>query len=169
MKPLRLTLFVLLALVIMPALAFASGDPAATRGGDSIGDALSKLLVGTVVVAIGAIGKRLWSWLGQKTATAKLVRQFDQHAIVQQIASEAIDYAEELAHQALKAGRKLEGRLKESAAVERALDLLERAGIDPGKVHKAAEEELRKVVLARLGANRAPGMVTATLRPVPRS
>lgn len=143
-----------LALVVLawPGVALA-GTGASSGLGDGLGDALNKLLVGTVITVITAVGHQFWGWLRTKRATARIVKVLDEHAVTQQIAAIAIDYAEELSHQAVKAGRTYGSVLKERAAVERGLELLEQSGLaDVARV--AATEELRKVILARLGATR---------------
>lgn len=148
---------VLFALVVLlwPVAAIAAGTGASSGVGDQLGDALNKLLVTTVITVITAVGHQLWGWLRTKRATARIVKVLDEHAVTQQIAEVAIDYAEELAHQAVKAGRAYSSELKENAAVKRGLELLEKSGLAEA-ARVAAAEELRKVILARLGATRGP-------------
>lgn len=163
----KLSFLITFALVmLLPFVAFAGG--AAASPSDDVGNALNKLLVGTLIGGLTMLGKRLWSWLGHKTATAKLIRYAESHGLIQDFAQQALDYANELAHQSIKAGRTLAGDLKESAAVERGLELLDDVGFTAADRKKAADD-LRKIILARLGATRSPGPVGgATLRTVPR-
>lgn len=137
-------------LLLMPAVAHAAPADYAPRPDEPL-DAWLKRIALTGVIAGLAYA---WTWIRGKKAAQKVAKYVDEHKLVQLIADQAIDYVEELDHKARKIGDRLAESVKDSKALERGLELLEKYGFDTKKAKAAAEAELRKVLLSRLGATR---------------
>lgn len=142
----------LLSLILFADVAFAGVDLSqyAPREDEPLDVWLKRALFGSAVAAIAYA----WTWLKGKKAVQKVQQHIDVHRLIQMVAGEAIGYAEEVAHRAIKAGKKLESEVKEHEAVQRGLELLKKYGFDTKKAREAAEDEMRKIIRARLGATR---------------
>lgn len=138
----------LIALITLPPeLAYAAG---LVPGGDgsSVDDWLGRIAAAVVI----AIGERLWSWLSEKKAVAKVQRHVNVHSLLQQLAHEAIAYADEQAHKLAKQGlRALTSIEKKNKALGYAMTAARRLGLQ-----KVAIDELGEVIEAILGARRPP-------------
>lgn len=136
----------LIVLITLPpdlALA-AAGAPAA--GGSTIDQWIGRI-VGAVVIALG---ERLWSWLSEKKAVAKVQKHVDIHALLQQLGHEAIAYAEEQGHKAVKEGKRALSSLeKKNAALGYAMTVAKRLGLQ-----QVAMDEVSKIIEALLGVRR---------------
>lgn len=151
MKPAhRFASIVLFLIVAAPALVVAAPSDYAPRPDEPL-DQWLKRVVYTGIVAGLLYG---WTWLKGKKAADKVTKLIDEHKLIQMIADDAMGYAEELGHRAVKAGKKLESEVKESEAVQWGLERLRAAGWNSKKAREDAENEFRKIMRARLGATR---------------
>lgn len=125
-------------MVFLPELANAAV-------GSGIADTLG-LWLGVVAKAVViGIGERVWSWLSTKKATQTVEKYVNVHSLIQRLATEAVDYADEQAHKLT-----LKGNEKLAAAKEYATTFARKYGIPT-----ASLSELEKVIEARLGAKRS--------------
>lgn len=147
-------LLTFLAIMLSSVVAFAGVDLSeyAPKPDEPLDVWLKRALFTGVIATLGYA----WTWIRGKKAAQKVVQHIDEHKLVQMIAGQAIDYAEELAHRATKAKNALVSEVKESEAVQRGLELLAKYGFDTKKARKDAEDEMRKIIRARLGATRTP-------------
>lgn len=158
-KPILFLTLLLIALVYMPTLALAGdGSPLPSTSGDP----LTNFVKLVIVSGIAAIGERVWGWLSHKKAGAAIVKQLDVHQLEQMIAEEAIDFADEQAHKAVKFGKeKLDGIAKKAEA---------RGYVDEvasaRKLGKDSVDRVLKIIEARLSAQRKEA--AAGLAPVRR-
>jgi len=153
-RKITLPMFALLTffavLLLSPVVAFAAPSDYAPRPDEPLDVWLKRIAITTVIAGIAYA----WSWLRGKKAAQKVVKYVDEHRLVQMIADQAIGYVEELDHKARKLKERLTESVKESEAVKRGLELLEKYGFDTKKAKADAEAEMRKIILARLGATR---------------
>lgn len=144
-----------LIVLVMPRVALADTGAGASVVGTDVRGGLVDAIVAQVAAAMGLGLKWLWNKV-KSSGTARKVLDFTaQHKLAQQIAQDAVNYSNELKHQAIDEGKKLAGKVLQSEAYDYASDLLRKVGLPP-KIEKAIKDEMIKIILARLGATRAP-------------
>jgi hypothetical protein len=136
------------AVFLIPAIAHAGGLPGA------VDDWLEKAVVTVTGGAIVAAA----TWLWNKAGAQRLMKVLNKHQVLEALAEQAIDLAEEQARRLWKAvNKKIEGHEKKSIAVGHLMNLVRKH-----KLGKMAKEELEDLIEAVLGANRK-ALVTTTV------
>jgi len=136
---LSLTAFLLAFLFAGVAHAAEAGDPVASQALTYVIEVASALLL----VLLAWASAKASAWMKAKTG-------IEVNAMLSSFAMQGIAFAEEKAHQAVKAnGEKLRGPEKLELALQFAIDLAEANGLP-----KKAQEKLSDYIEARLGLDR---------------
>jgi len=142
-----LFLLTLLLVLFLPALAFAGASDALPS---TEGDPLSNLVKTAIVGGIGWLFTELVSLVRSKRAGRAVINQIDVHQLEQMIAEEAIDYADEQLHKAIKKGAEYAEAISKKAE---ALGYAEEMAA-ARKLGKDSVKRLLKIIEARLNAQR---------------
>lgn len=153
----KLLLFVTLGcLMLLPSLAFASGGVLPSTEGNP----LTNLIKVTIGAGLSWLFGEVVGWVRQRKAGAAVLKQLDVHQLEQMIADEAIDYAEEQAHKAVKRAKEILTPLEKAAAARGYAEELAKAR----KLAKDSIGRVTKIIEARLNAKRREPETGAMLR-----
>lgn len=138
-------------ILLVPTLAHAGSPNTVVTGGDP-GDWKNWLFT-TVIAPVLVQG---WRWLSAHVGVKKAAEKLGVDELWDKIGDDAIDFAEELAHRAIKRGSdRLTGEAKENKAVAAVLELAKKHGLKiPPAWKSKAEQWARDLIARRLGARR---------------
>ncbi len=128
-------------------VANAGTGPGVTGGGGtSPKDVLDTIIAATVTAGLAWVSHHVVGWLKHSAKGKKAAQAIDTFHLEQMVAERAIDYVEEQAHKAVKAGKKVvDAHEKLHQAVAYAKD----HGLVDDGLHR-----VEKIIEARLGAKR---------------